>query len=584
MTPPRIFTAKRRSTNTCSRNHVIPSDSRIAVSSEYGSDIEIDTELLSVVSVQARSKEVDLGSDYGSDFDIEGEAILEEILGEIEGRPDGDEDADARGIAVLSNAAGRDSLGTTATFFSCESTLGEELCSDEREGETQEDGEEDGSGRARREIVTDSQLSVASDTKAIASLPGRDVTPPPPPDTRSPLERFRSPPKKPLSVSDLVSPAWCELQYWFTLTSKLGRKKRTPAMKAGTKVHAVLEAQVHDVVPVDVTTREDGWGLRIWNVIQGLRTLRATGMTRELEVWGVIDGQVVNGIIDEIGTKCPDPELEEALELSKKKQDGAKTQLPPEQKTILDYYDMPPVQQNDTSNSWLGSLIALDEPPRKIYITDVKTRMAASLPKGASLKPTNIQLHLYHHLFVSLATNTVEADTIFHRYKLDANATFTDNFIAAIAGLEDNFIPETSTDEPFAEFNSRSDSVSELSQHNTLTLLWSLMITEFARTVPSAAHVGDILQAEFRKQSDGSMIGSKVFPFEEGVLREYIEDGMKWWRGERKARGVDMEDAWKCGSCEFKEGCEWRENKVKEAVEKFRERKENLANKKRKSS
>lgn len=342
-------------------------------------------------------------------------------------------------------------------------------------------------------------------------------------------------------------------------------------MKQGTKVHQALEAQVHDVVPVDVTTREDGWGLRIWNVIQGLRTLRATGMTRELEVWGIVDGQVVNGIIDEIGVKCPDPELEEALEMSKTRQDGAKMVLPPEQKTILDYYNMPSQQQN-TASPWLGSLVPLDGPPRKVYITDVKTRMAPSLPKGASLKPTNIQLHLYHHLFVALATNTVQADTIFDRYKLNANAAFTDGFIAAIAALEDNFISETSTGKNFAEFNSRSDSVSELSQHNSLSLLWSLMITEFAHTIPSAAHVGNILQAEFRKQSDGSVIGFKVFPFEEGVLREYVEDGMKWWRGDRKARGVDVEDAWKCGSCEFKEGCEWRERKIQEAVTKFREK------------
>jgi exonuclease V len=351
-------------------------------------------------------------------------------------------------------------------------------------------------------------------------------------------------------------------------------------MKQGTKVHQALEAQVHDVVPVDVTTREDGWGLRIWNVIQGLRTLRATGMTRELEVWGVVDGQVVNGVIDEIGVKCPDSELEEALELSKTQQDGAKVRLPPEQKSILDYYDMPS-QQHDTANPWLGSLAPNNGPTKKVYITDVKTRMAPSIPQGSSLKPTNIQLHLYHHLLVALATNNVPADAIFGRYKLNANATFTDGFIAAIAALEDNFISETSTGENFAEFNSRSDSVSELSQHNSLTLLWSLMITEFARTIPSAAHVGNILQAEFRKQSDGSMIGNKVFPFEEGVLRGYIEDGMRWWKGEREAMGVDVEDAWKCGSCEFREGCRWRESKVQEAVRKFREKRESSSKNKK---
>lgn len=355
-------------------------------------------------------------------------------------------------------------------------------------------------------------------------------------------------------------------------------------MKQGTKVHQALELQVHDIVPVDVTTREDGWGLRIWNVIQGLRALRAMGMTRELEVWGVVDGQVVNGIIDEISVNCPDPELEEAIELSRAQQDKAKMVLPPDQKTMLDYYDMSS-QQHDTASPWLGNLPPGDRPPKKFYITDVKTRLAPSVPKGSSLKPTNMQLHLYHQLLVALATNNVPADAIFERYNLDAHATFTDGFIADMTTLEDNFISETLTGEFFSGPSSGPHSVSELSQHNTLTLLWSLMITEFARTIPSAAHVGSILQAEFRKQSDGSVIGTKIFPFEEGVLRDYVEDAMKWWRGDREARGVDVEDAWKCGKCEFREGCEWRERKVEEAVRTFRERRESTRPKmKRKES
>jgi len=370
-------------------------------------------------------------------------------------------------------------------------------------------------------------------------------------------------------VTDLVSPAWCELQYWFTLT-KYGRKRPTPAMKHGTRVHQALEAQVHDVVLVDVTTREDRWGLRIWNVIQGLRTLRVTGMTRELEVWGVVDGEVVNGIIDELGVKCPDPELEEALNLSKAQDEGRKVLLHTEQKSGLNYYDMP--QGHDTASPRHGTINTRDGPPRKIYLTDVKTRVSPSLPRGPSLRSTKMQLHLYHHLLTALASNNVPADIIFDRYNLNPHANFTDGFIAAIAALEDNFLPETATGDDWVEFNSQADSVSELSQHNSLTLLWTLMITEFARTIPSAAYIGNVLQAEFRKQSDGETIGSRVFPFEEGVLKDYVEDALQWWRGEREARGVEVEDAWKCGVCEFREGCHWREGRVEEALKKYNER------------
>lgn len=149
MTPPRIYTAKPRSLH----HNALPApntNTSITVPSDYGSDIEIDTELLAVSS-QTRSKEVGLGSDYGSDFDIEGEAILEDLLGEVEGRTGGDE----RGVAFLpAAAAGRESLGTTATFFSCEETLGEGVCGGERKREAQEDGEESGSRGPRREIVS----------------------------------------------------------------------------------------------------------------------------------------------------------------------------------------------------------------------------------------------------------------------------------------------------------------------------------------------------------------------------------------------------------------------------------------------
>jgi len=125
-------------------------------------------------------------------------------------------------------------------------------------------------------------------------------------------------------VTDLVSPAWCEQQYWYSLT-RFGRVRRTKAMKQGSSVHKVLEEQVHKEVTIDVQTREDMFGLRIWNVIQGLRTLRATGMTREMEVWGVLNGEVVNGIIDEINTVCPDEEAEEKmLQNEEERKTGAK--------------------------------------------------------------------------------------------------------------------------------------------------------------------------------------------------------------------------------------------------------------------
>ena len=84
-------------------------------------------------------------------------------------------------------------------------------------------------------------------------------------------------------------------------------------MRGGTKVHQTLEDQVHTTIQVRVAVKEEAFALRIWNLIQGLRTLRDTGMTRELEVWGTLYGEVTNGVIDEVSYTCPNLAFEEEL-------------------------------------------------------------------------------------------------------------------------------------------------------------------------------------------------------------------------------------------------------------------------------
>ncbi|PSK46254.1 Exonuclease V [Elsinoe australis] len=409
-------------------------------------------------------------------------------------------------------------------------------------------------------------------------------------DTRSPLERFRTPPRKPMSVTDIVSPAWCELQYFYSL-SKYGRVKQTPAMKRGSSVHKVLEEQVHVAVPVETVTREDMFALRIWNIIQGLRTLRATGMTRELEVWGVIEGQVVNGIIDELSYKCPDTNLEAAL-LEKKKPGRPRKskdaeEPDPNQTTLGSFF-------SNKGSGTLEQTLSQSAPnvpssaSRKVYITDIKTRASRTVPtEEVSLRPTFIQLMLYRTLLFQLSLNTVPSDQIFARYRVTHDVPFSDTFIAQIGSLDYNF-PSTVSNDPSSPLappmSSPQDSIDELLSHNTLTTLWDLMISEFALTFtappdPSSRPaqnpaISPLLQAEFRASGTGAIMGSKVFLHDEKRLERYVRDEMAWWKGERAAKGVEIEEAFKCRICAFAEGCEWREKKVEEGAKKARLRRE----------
>ncbi|KAF3033549.1 hypothetical protein E8E12_001448 [Didymella heteroderae] len=361
-------------------------------------------------------------------------------------------------------------------------------------------------------------------------------------DTRPPIERFRTKPKKPLSVTDLISPAWCELQYFYTL-SKFGRKLRTQAMRAGSKIHQKLEDEVHTTVPVQVQTKEDRFGLRMWNTISGLRCLREAGLTRELEVWGVIEGQVVNGVIDEVSYECPNPALEDDLERAKAQKNGGTVPLSGDQPSIAQAFAK--VSGTDSSgDAWIGGL----DPDTQIYIADVKTRGVRSKPTGTALRPTWMQLMLYRKLLESLSLNTVDAETVFVRYDLKPLEPFTEVFLHEIGDIG----PE----------NQAADFPNLLS-------LWSLLVTEMQIAIPPFS-ISPILRAEFRYSKTGEVIGNELVVYEIDVIEKYIEDKMAWWKGLREAKGVEIEEAFKCRICDFAEDCTWRQRKVDEAVEKSR--------------
>jgi len=375
---------------------------------------------------------------------------------------------------------------------------------------------------------------------------------------------------KALSVTDLVSPSWCELQYWYTLT-KHGRKRRTPAMKQGSAVHKKLEDQVHRTVEVKIKRAEDAWGLRMWNIIQGLRTLRDTGMTRELEIWGVIDGQVVNGVIDELSYICPDRELEEATEKPNKDD-------PPEGQATIDNYFIQSGGQS-IEQGVLTRLSSIRKKTSLIYLTDVKTRGVKSVPKGASFRPTMMQLMLlmlYHRLLSELATNRVDAAVLFARYELEPDEPFSDSFIAQIGNLDEVYYD--ALDDPLQAAPevppvSTQDSMQILLENNSLAQLWQLMMQEFQRTMPDGLKsIGKVLKAEYRGQADGEILGMKTFLRDDELLQNHLDDEMKWWRGKREARGVDLKEAYKCGYCEFADECTWRKTKIAEATDAHRNR------------
>ncbi|KXJ88120.1 exonuclease V a 5' deoxyribonuclease-domain-containing protein [Microdochium bolleyi] len=384
--------------------------------------------------------------------------------------------------------------------------------------------------------------------------------------SKSPLERFRTFPKKPLTVTDLSSGAWCELQYAYVL-SRLpgGRKTRTAAMRGGTAVHQKLEDQVHTAVRVSVARKEEAFALRMWNAVQGLRTLRETGMTREFEVWGTIDGEVVNGVIDELSFTCPVDDL------------GSDTApaASPELTTRRGKKQTP-------ISMYLGSH------HRQVYLLDAKTRGSTTLPSGAALRPTKMQLSLYHRLLRSTAAGKVDMPAIISRYGLEPEARFSDTFMAQIGSLHDDIFDDADSvsdgseipDErhgPRASIDSTPDvaptlaTATDFIRYRCLSQLIPLLLDEVNLTFPQGADtVADLLAVQYRHRDDGRILGSISFQNDPAALDSYLAKNMQWWQGCREPEGVPIEETYKCSYCEFAESCEWRMGKEKEIYDRKR--------------
>lgn len=322
-------------------------------------------------------------------------------------------------------------------------------------------------------------------------------------------------------------------------------------MKAGSKVHEKLEEEVYTSVPVTVQTKEEGWGLRIWNVLAGLKTLRETGMTRELEVWGVLEGEVVGGVIDQVSFSCTDQELEAKLQSAtdgKPPQEQEAPALEEGQQPLSSFLKSSAGGQTMAEALDIPSLhprlpTSPATPSNLLYITDVKTRSAPSLPRGASFVPTKLQLMLYHRMLSQMISG-FEFSLVARHYELDMHAPFSDEFIAQLASID-------------ADLNL-------ILSHKSLSGLWSLVRPAFAavsRSPGQPVHVSKVLCAEYRDARTGDLRGTTTITYDEKLLDRYLKHEMGYWQGQRKPVGVEISDAWKCGVCEFAADCDWRKDR-----------------------
>ncbi|XP_019401107.1 PREDICTED: exonuclease V isoform X2 [Crocodylus porosus] len=104
-----------------------------------------------------------------------------------------------------------------------------------------------------------------------------------------------------LCVTGLAGQSWCEQQMVFGMEQPRPLAPETAALlDTGKSIHLARELEVHDLVKIPTTSREDCWAIKILNLLSVIPVLQAGGHVRELPVFGVIEGVFVSGIIDEL--------------------------------------------------------------------------------------------------------------------------------------------------------------------------------------------------------------------------------------------------------------------------------------------
>ncbi|EPQ60234.1 hypothetical protein GLOTRDRAFT_30296 [Gloeophyllum trabeum ATCC 11539] len=452
----------------------------------------------------------------------------------------------------------------------------------------------------------------------------------PDPEPGSPYNRFRR--KNVLSVSDLVGPAWCEVQFDYglrqrrsfklesrptTFVSAHGReikvnpdvaRKNDKVLKAGQSVHKVLEREVKPAeVEIYITTEEERWALRLVNMLAAVGSLMTVGFAREIPVFGIVNNQIIVGIIPALGKRLKrTQEVDEShakITSFFKGSDRARTPSP----------KRPP-----------PSLVPL---PRYIlHLSDSKTRRTMTLPSEDDALPSRLQLMLYHRLLSKLVSLSKPFDfsriwkqlrlrpdaRLGHQFLTDAGLLLgadwgapleclndlTAAWLAAVERLDVDSVDKhlklvyrtRPTTGKVGSKRKRADVLSTRREDVDLAtavearsvvgpsrftgrqlpphLTWVVQNSLLQSSKGDDRTAEDANSSSEDESPDSHVFGIKYFQVDDALLDDYLKKVLDWWYGRRSPEGVSLDHTSRCFSCEYSDDCEWRAAKAREALAK----------------
>ena len=168
-----------------------------------------------------------------------------------------------------------------------------------------------------------------------------------------------------------------------------------------------------------------------------------------------------------------------------------------------------------------------------IDLLELKTRKVKSLPKESQLHQHKLQVMVYKKLFDDLVKGKLAKEKVARHLRLSLDKQFGDSICKH---LEDKLITSKNLSNLF-------DFVFMKAQ--TMTCISQIFI-------------------EYVHQDTNETILHKEMFYDDDELRTQYVWLLKFWKGKRRAAGVDIEESYKCQYCEFADICEWRAQKAEE--------------------
>ncbi|XP_075450519.1 exonuclease V isoform X2 [Ascaphus truei] len=187
----------------------------------------------------------------------------------------------------------------------------------------------------------------------------------------------------------------------------------------------------------------------------------------------------------------------------------------------------------------VGVIDELGYSPRgELELRELKTRANPSLPGSAQRRSHNLQVSVYKLLFDGMVSGILQPEIFIHHLLLRHDQALG---------------PQVKEHAKRVGFT--ISSFKDLLELTCLNLTFS--------NLPKI----DCLKLEYCYQEDSTSLGCELVNFEEEKVMKQLSFFLSYWKGTRELLGVDIEEAWKCRTCDFADICEWRTTKSKEAAE-----------------